>query len=437
MSNEFQQLRFDNPYSVKNSIELVSHLNKLKISHNDLLVSFDVSNLFGSVPIIETLTLLDKLLEQNYNIHHKECSKLVNLVTSQNCFAYNNQIFSQFSGLPMGGPLSPFLAEIFMADFENKLLGNNPSLKPKVYFRYVDDCFLIFDNGLENVTEFLKIANNQHSNIKFTMEIEENNCIPFLDIKVCKNVIEEKLNFEIYRKPTHVDRYLDINSWHTYQQKLCQFYNLVFRLLNIPMSNLAYNNEKLYLKNVAILNGFNPKIIDDLESKLNRKVDTTLLHIIDNKKHFVKITNFPIISKRIAKIFKSLNFKTVLCPDRKVRNLFPNPKDRINKLNCSGVYKLNCKKCDGCYIGQTRRSINDRLIEHRRDIKNNCPKTGASKHFIECFGHSLDEDNFELIAKENNKIYLNILESLFIRKYKNNFNDNLGPHNTLLFDFFQ
>ena len=64
----------------------------------------------------------------------------------QNYFSFNNKFFKQQDGLPMGSPLSPLLADIFMDNFESNLLNNKKiSLisNIKFWYRYVDDvlCF--------------------------------------------------------------------------------------------------------------------------------------------------------------------------------------------------------------------------------------------------------------------------------------------------------
>ena len=42
----------------------------------------------------------------------------------------------------MGSPLGPALAKIFMGFHESRLFHN--AVKPGIYFRYVDDTFVIF-----------------------------------------------------------------------------------------------------------------------------------------------------------------------------------------------------------------------------------------------------------------------------------------------------
>ena len=76
--------------------------------------------------------------------------------------------------------LGPVLANIFMCHFEECWLTNN-QFRPSIWFRYVDDTFSLFDSR-DTASRFLDFLNSRHPNIKFTMELEENREIPFLDV---------------------------------------------------------------------------------------------------------------------------------------------------------------------------------------------------------------------------------------------------------------
>ena len=100
----------------------------------------------------------------------------------------------------MGSPLGPTLDNVFMCYFENIWLKNFPvHFKPIVYRRFVDDTFLLFRTKY-HVKKFKNYLNKQHKNIKFTLEIEENGSLSFLDIPITRE--NNKLVTSVYRKPT-------------------------------------------------------------------------------------------------------------------------------------------------------------------------------------------------------------------------------------------
>ncbi|GJQ78892.1 hypothetical protein Trydic_g63 [Trypoxylus dichotomus] len=93
----------------------------------------------------------------------------------------------------MGSPLSPIIANIFTEDFESRAL-DTIKYKPKL---------------LKNFLSHLNIR----PKIKFTMEHENRNQLPFLDILVIKRQ-NDTLGHTIYRKTIHIKGYPNTQSLH-------------------------------------------------------------------------------------------------------------------------------------------------------------------------------------------------------------------------------
>ena len=85
----------------------------------------------------------------------------------------------------MGSPLGPVLANVFMGFHEANWIKNYQKEKPLVYKRYVDDIFCLFETEADSLL-FLEYLNQQHPNIKFTVESEVEGILPFLDISIEK-----------------------------------------------------------------------------------------------------------------------------------------------------------------------------------------------------------------------------------------------------------
>ena len=86
-----------------------------------------------------------------------------------------------------------------MEDFEEQALTSTPSM-PKIWKRYVDDTFAILSS--DKVDIFLQYLNSQQPTIRFTMETETNNTIPFLDTLVTRDS-DGYLSTSVYSVYTH------------------------------------------------------------------------------------------------------------------------------------------------------------------------------------------------------------------------------------------
>ena len=79
----------------------------------------------------------------------------------------------------MRTPLGSTFANYYMCELENNAFATL-SNKPKVYCRYIDDCFLMIDNI--NQLHRLKKNFDDNSVLRFTTEFEINKKLPFFDV---------------------------------------------------------------------------------------------------------------------------------------------------------------------------------------------------------------------------------------------------------------
>ena len=117
---------------------------------------------------------------------------------------------------PMGSCISPVIANIFMESVERSAIDSFQE-PPRVWVRYVDDIFCVIKVSV--IDDFLHHTHGISSTIKFTVKIEENCSLAFLDVKVSRN-LNNTLWTNIYQKPTHINRYLQFDSHHPIHQKL-------------------------------------------------------------------------------------------------------------------------------------------------------------------------------------------------------------------------
>ena len=89
----------------------------------------------------------------------------------------------------------------------------------------MDDTNFIWPHGKEKLVDFVIPMNDQSNHIKFTMEIQDNSCLPFLDVLITKKE-DGSLAHQVYQKKTHTDKYVHASSHHPLSQKLGIFHTL-------------------------------------------------------------------------------------------------------------------------------------------------------------------------------------------------------------------
>ena len=62
--------------------------------------------------------------------------------------------------------MAPSYANLFMGVLEDRMI-NSYAYKPLVYLRYIDDIFMIWTEGEENLIDFLSHCNQINKNIQF------------------------------------------------------------------------------------------------------------------------------------------------------------------------------------------------------------------------------------------------------------------------------
>jgi hypothetical protein len=180
--------------------------------------SMDVTSLFTNVPLQETVqTVCDYIARENLNvgIPPSELYRLLLLCTSNVKFRFQNKCYRQIDGIGMGSPLGPLLADIFMASLESKIQDKLNDII--LYRRYVDD-ILVITNGRQHTEQLVDVFNHLHPNIKLTVEHEQDDSLPFLDLLLKRNP-DGSIKRSEYRKATWSGQYLNFHSFAPIQYK--------------------------------------------------------------------------------------------------------------------------------------------------------------------------------------------------------------------------
>jgi len=106
-------------------------------------ISLVAVSMYTYIPVESVVNLMLQLLE-NCGIAsdiRQEFESLINICVKTNYCVFGNSVYRFDDGLPMGNPLPPLVADVYMAELEKELLTYDFSSHILLWKRYVDDVF--------------------------------------------------------------------------------------------------------------------------------------------------------------------------------------------------------------------------------------------------------------------------------------------------------
>lgn len=418
LNNRIKDLVGKTEHSIKNSTDFISKIKHLKLDQTDILVSFDVESLFTRVPVKQACQIIEnKLLERGLpTMDVVYTVQAIETVLDTTYFQFRGEYYEQTEGAAMGSPLSPTIANIFMEYFEQEAL-RTARLKPKLWFRYVDDTFSVWPHGIEKLPDFIEHLNSITPGIKFTYEIEENGKLPFLDVNVHRNK-NGGISTSVYRKSTCSDLYLKSDSCNPRNQKESVLRTLVLRALTHSSNKRYLKLELEHLNTVAEVNGYQKEDVARHLKWARKILNRPKLTEFGPKARKAVIPFHPAVAYQVGDILRKQGIEVAFKPPAKLKTVLPKTKDNIPNSLMPGVYAVPCE-CGAQYIGETKRSINTRLKEHQKCFeKGQWEQSAIALHHSETKHKILWEDT-KIVAQCNNKFDLRFKEALAINSIKN------------------
>ena len=117
------------PHHINSTHDLVEQVKQFTLAPGECLSSYDVSDLFTSVPVDPALGVIKDLLEKGPTLKDrkilpvKEIILLLEFCLTNTYFSLQDQFYEQVKGAAMGSPVSPIVANLYMEYFEQKSLS--------------------------------------------------------------------------------------------------------------------------------------------------------------------------------------------------------------------------------------------------------------------------------------------------------------------------
>jgi hypothetical protein len=134
------------------------------------------------------------------------------------------------------------------------------------YFRYVDDILILFNATTTEIQGVLDWFNDISPMLSFTLEMEKDNGINFLDIFIFKD--NGTPQFKIYRKPTATNILISSDSNHPLEHKLSAIRYLANRLLTYPLVDIHKTHKYETAHHILHANKYHPSTLDKVTSSI-------------------------------------------------------------------------------------------------------------------------------------------------------------------------
>ena len=98
------------------------------------------------------------------------------------------------------------------------------------------------------------------------------------------------------------------------------------------------------------------------------------------------------LSQSICRVLSSLDIKVTFHPLQTLRQELVHLKNPIPERQRKGVvaYSVPCNECSRAYIGQTSRSLDHRIAEHRQALRSGNVAASALAEHVFTAGHKVD-----------------------------------------------
>jgi len=303
-----QELLTSCTYAINSSNTLLQLLEHTTINKTDYLVSFDVQELYPSIPPRRAIDAINTHLLKDNEINNYRFEQyrllilsLLELVLLNNYLQYETlptsenktttiQYFLQISGIAMGTPVAVTVSNLYLHIIETSAI-NSMIHAPKIYTRYIDDIFAIVPS-LKYKNNLLHSLNSQDTNIKVTDESNYNS-INYLDITISKNrnmPKTDRLNTNLYHKPISKFLYMNPTTFqplHIITNTIINELKRIHKTCSLPLDTLKHR-EQYY--NRLRLRDHSPHTL----KTIFQKPTPTRQHILHHKKKKEAI-NSPIL----------------------------------------------------------------------------------------------------------------------------------------------
>ena len=313
------------PSFIKDTTDLLNKIGDLNTSGpfptGTLLVSWDVVSMFPNIDNKLGLTAVRKALNARENkIPSTSCIlEAVKICLKSNHSVFKENFFLQIHGTAMGPKNACSYADLAMGEIDLKAKFSGP-IKPSLWWRYRDDVFDLWQQGLPALHQFTDYINSLYPTIKFELVFSERE-LHVLDLTL--HLVDGFIRTDVYSKPTDSHLYLPPSSCHPKHVFKAIRFGVATRLKRNCSEETFLAERTVEYKGYLVNQGYPSKLVDDQFSKASTISRNDLLRQRgkQSKKLFPFVLTFNPNLPNVSSIIRK--HLLILQSNPKLKELFP------------------------------------------------------------------------------------------------------------------
>ena len=352
-------------------LDIIDKLNEDGIPENAVLVSLDIENMFPSIDNKRGMDTIRKRLdnEQDFPLPTDLIIEAIQIILTSNNSKFNGTNYLQKNGTATGSKNSCSYSDLALEPIDDAIFIAMETIFKEIhtYFRYRDDCFLLWVGDKVMLKRFVYFMNILDPSLKFTVEYG-GKLLKFMDLLI--RLENRKLSTSVYSKPTDGHLYLNNASCHPQNTKRAVQYGTALRLRRICSSDHDFQEKSKEYKAYLASCGHNPnelvqtfnavKNVPRTEARKKRSEELSqppkkhrfftkfnphhpnVMSIIKKHEHILRT------SATLNQIFPEGTFQVVHKREKNLKELVTRADPYSSLVRGTGKYETCDRACDSC-----------------------------------------------------------------------------------------
>lgn len=308
---------------VQDTYDFISKIRDVSVPPCSLLITGDITALYTNMNITRSLHVIKDIFASHPdpNRPDKHILQLLDICLRFNDFEFAGEIFLQILGIAMGKSFAPNLANVYLLDFDKAAISGF-TVFPSLFFRFIDDVFLVWPGSEEQLVSYQDFLNNVIPDIKVTL-ISKKMITEFLDTLIYKHHVDDRafLKTRVYFKSTDTHQLLHGRSLHPKHTCRGVLKSQLIRFKRICSTRSEFDHASFTLFRVLKNRGYSRSLF----RRLKREVWLSNCSYVFSRKH----------DKRAYKLWPIINFF-----DPIGLKIMQRTRKRISALNISHAFKV-------------------------------------------------------------------------------------------------